>query len=237
VTLLAASGIPASLVAKAATATIPIVFYVAGDPVRLGLVPRLNRPGGNLTGVTSLGGELSAKRLELARELVPKATAIGFLVNPNNPNSDALINDAQTAARSLKFQLHVQRATRDSEIDTSFAHLAQLKVGALVIGNDGLFVSRTEQLAALALRHKLPAVFQASDFAAAGGLISYGADVAEAHRQFGAQAGRLLKGEKPGDLPVVQSTKIELIANLKTAKALGIAVPLPLLGRADEVIE
>jgi putative tryptophan/tyrosine transport system substrate-binding protein len=160
VNVLVASGIPASLAAKAVTATIPIVFYGAGDPVKLGLVPRLNQPGGNLTGVTTLGGELSAKRMELARELVPKATAIAFLVNPGNPNTDALIEDAQAAARSLRLQVHVLRATREREIDTRFADLAQLQAGAMVIGNDGLFASRAEELAALGLRHTVPSVFQ-----------------------------------------------------------------------------
>jgi putative ABC transport system substrate-binding protein len=237
VNVLAASGIPASLAAKSATGTIPIVFFGAGDPVKLGLVPRLNQPGGNLTGVTTLGGELSAKRLELARELVPKATAIAFLVNPGNPNTDALIEDAQAAARSLRLQVHVLRATRESEIDTRFADLAQLRAGAMVIGNDGLFASRVEELAALGLRHTVPSVFQTREFATAGGLVSYGAEIADAYRQLGIYAGRILKGEKPAEMPVQQSAKVELIINLKTAKALGLTIPPTLLARADEVIE
>jgi putative tryptophan/tyrosine transport system substrate-binding protein len=237
VNVLATSGIPASLAAKAATATIPIVFYGAGDPVKLGLVSRLNQPGGNLTGVTTLGGELSAKRLELARELVPNTSAIAFLVNPGNPNTDALIEDAQAAARSLGLQVHVLRATRESEIDTRFADLARLQAGAMVIGNDGLFASRAEELAALGLRHAVPSVFQTREFAAAGGLVSYGAEIADAYRQLGLYAGRILKGEKPAEMPVQQSAKVELIINLRTAKALGLTVPLSLLGRADEVIE
>jgi putative tryptophan/tyrosine transport system substrate-binding protein len=237
VNVLAAGGIPAAIAAKAATAAIPIVFFVSGDPVKLGLVARMNRPGNNVTGVTSLGGELSAKRLELARELVPKATAIALLVNPTNPNTEPIIRDAQAAARSLGLQLHVLRARTVTDIDASFADTAKLRASALVVGNDGLLMNRTDQIAALGLRHAMPTIFQTPEFAAAGGLMSYGASNTDAYRQVGIYAGRILKGEKPGDLPVVQSTKIELIVNLKTAKTLGLAIPLPLLGRADEVIE
>jgi len=237
VNVLAAAGIPASVAAKAATTTIPTVFYVAGDPVKLGLVTSLNRPEANLTGITSLGGELSAKRLELARELAPKATGVALLVNPDNPNTAIIINDAQTAAGALGLQLHVLRATSASDIDANFATLAQRRAAALVVGNDGLFMNETSRIAALGIRHAVPTIFQTPEFAAVGGLVSYGASSADAFRQFGVYTGRLLKGEKPGDLPVVQSTKIELILNLKTARALGLAVPLPLLGRADEVIE
>ena len=237
VNVLVAGGIPAAVVAKPATTTIPIVFFVAGDPVKLGLVARMNRPGGNLTGVTSLGGELSQKRLELARELVPKATTIAILVNPNNPNTESIIKDAQAAARSLGLQLYVARAARASDIDENFATMTQRRIGALVVGNDGLFMNRIDQIAALGTRHSVPTIFQTPEFAAAGGLVSYGGSNTDAYRQVGTYAGRILKGEKPGDLPVVQSTKIELIVNLKTAKALGLAVPLPLLGRADQILE
>jgi putative ABC transport system substrate-binding protein len=237
VNVLAAAGIPASVAAKAATTTIPIVFYVAGDPVKLGLVTSLNRPDGNLTGITSLGGELSAKRMELARELAPKATGVALLVNPDNPNTATIIKDAQAAAGSLGLQLHVLRATSANNIDANFATLAQQRAAALVVGNDGLFMNESSRIAALSIRHAVPTIFQTPEFAAAGGLLSYGASSADAFRQFGVYTGRILKGERPGDLPVVQSTKIELILNLKTAKALGITVPLPLLGRADEVIE
>lgn len=237
VSVLVAGGIPAALAAKPATTTIPIVFFVAGDPVKLGLVARMNRPGGNLTGVTSLGGELSQKRLELAHELIPKATSFAVLVNPNNPNTETIIKDAQAAARSLAVQLHIMRASNASEIEARFATMAQRQVGALVVGNDGLFMNRTAQIAALGIRHALPTIFQTPEFAAAGGLMSYGSSNTDAYHQVGVYTGRVLKGEKPGDLPVVQSTKIELIVNLKTAKAFGITVPLALLGRADEVLE
>jgi putative ABC transport system substrate-binding protein len=237
VNVLVAGGIPAAVVAKPATTTIPIVFFVAGDPIKLGLVASLNRPGGNLTGVTSLGGELSQKRLELAHELAPKATDFAILVNPNNPNTAAIIKDAQAAARSLGVQLHVARAASGSDIDVNFATMSQRRIGALVVGNDGLFMNRTDQIATLGIRHAVPTIFQTPEFAAAGGLVSYGGSNTDAYHQVGLYAGRILKGEKPGDLPVVQSTKIELIVNLKTAKFLGLAVPLPLLGRADEVIE
>ena len=237
VNVLAAGGIPAAVAAKAATTTIPITFFVAGDPVKLGLVTSLNRPDGNLTGVTSLGGELSAKRLELARELAPKASGVALLVNPDNPNTGTIIEDAQTAAGSLGLQLHVLRATSASDIDANFATLAQQRAAALVVGNDGLFMNETSRIAALSIRHAVPTIFQTPEFAAGGGLASYGANSADAFRQFGVYTGRILKGEKPGDLPVVQSTKIELILNLKTAKALGMTVPPSLLARADEVIE
>lgn len=237
VSVLVAGGIPAALAAKPATTTIPIVFFVAGDPVKLGLVARMNRPGGNLTGVTSLGGELSQKRLELARELIPKATSFAILVNPNNPNTETIIKDAQAAARSLAVQLHVMRAGSPSDIEAHFTTVAQRQIGALVVGNDGLFMNRTVEIATLGIRYAMPTIFQTPEFAAAGGLMSYGSSNTDAYHQVGIYTGRILNGEKPGDLPVVQSTKIELIVNLKTAKALGVTVPLPLLARADEVIE
>ena len=237
VNVLAAAGIPAALAAKTVTATIPIAFFVAGDPVRLGLVTRMNRPGGNVTGVTSLGAELSAKRLELARELVPRATAIALLVNPDNLNTPNIIEDAQAAAKSFGLQLHVLHARGARDIDAHFESADQQRVPVLVVGNDGLFLSHVSRIATLSMRHAVPTIFQTAEFAAAGGLVSYGSSLAESYRQFGDYTARILKGEKPGDLPVVQSTKVELIINLKSAKALGINVPLPLLGRADEVIE
>ena len=237
VNVLAAGGIPAAAAAKAATTTIPIAFFVAGDPVRLGLVTSMNRPDGNLTGVTSLGAELAAKRMELASELVPKGAGVALLVKPDNPNTAIIIKDAQTAAGSLGLQLHVLRAISANDIDANFATVAQQRAAALVVGSDGLFMNEISRIAALSIRHAVPTIFQTPEFTAAGGLISYGTSSSDAFRQLGVYTGRILKGEKPGDLPVVQSTKIELIVNLKTAKALGLAIPLPLLGRADEVIE
>jgi len=223
--------------AKAATATIPIVFLTAGDPVRDGLVASLNRPGGNLTGHSILSVELGPKRLELLRELVPTATVIAFLINPTTPTAEAQSRSMQAAARNLGLQLHVLHASTERDLDTAFASLAQLQAGGLVIGGDAFFVSRSEQLAALALRHAVPAIYQFRAFAAAGGLMSYGGDLMDAYRFAGVYTGRILKGEKPADLPIQQSTKVELIINLKTAKVLGLTVPLPLSGRADELIE
>jgi putative ABC transport system substrate-binding protein len=228
----------AARAAKAATATIPIVFEIASDPVELGLIASLARPGGNATGVTSLNAEIEPKRLELLHELVPTATVIAFLVNPTSPTlAESATKALQTAARTLGVQLHVLHASTDHDFDTVFATVAQLRAGGLVIGADALFTSRLEQLAALALRHALPTVYQFREFAEAGGLVGYGASLTEGFRLAGIYSGRVLKGEKPADLPVQQAMKIELIINLKTAKALGITVPLPLLGRADEVIE
>jgi putative ABC transport system substrate-binding protein len=236
--LVAAGGTPSALAAKAATATIPIVFAVAVDPVKLGLVASLNRPGGNMTGVTSLNVEIGPKRLELLRELLPTATTIAVLVNPANPTLDEpYVRALQVAAGALRFQLRVLDASAERDFNTVFATLVQLQADALVISPDVFFTTKIEQLAALSLRHAMPAVGQYRAFAAAGGLISYGSDEAEYYRLVGNCAGKILAGEKPADLPVQQSTKVELIVNLKTAKALGITVPLPLLGRADEVIE
>jgi putative tryptophan/tyrosine transport system substrate-binding protein len=237
VTVIAANG-PAALAAKAATTTIPIVFYTGSDPVAAGLVASLNRPGGNLTGVTDLNVEVGSKRLELLRELVPTATVVALLVNPNNPTrAETVSRDLQAAARTLGLQLHVLHARDERDLDTVFATLVQLRAGGLVIGADALFASRSEQLAALALRHAVPAIFLFREFTAAGGLMSYGGNRTDAYRQYGVHTGRILKGEKPGDLPVQQATKVELTINLKTANALGLTVPLSLLGRADEVIE
>jgi ABC-type uncharacterized transport system substrate-binding protein len=237
VTVIALSGIAAALAAKAATTTIPIVFSIGGDPVEIGLVASLNQPGGNLTGVSNLNVELGPKRLELLHELVPKVAVIALLVNPTNPNAVTLSRDLEAAARTLGLQLHVLHASTERDFDTVFAALTQLRAGALMIGTDGYFVDRVEQLGALTLRHEAPTIFQYREFAAAGGLMSYGGSRTDAFRQVGVYTGRILKGDKPADLPVQQSSKIEMIINLKTAKALGLTVPLTLLGRADEVIE
>ena len=229
---------PAAFAAKAATTTIPIVFSVGVDPVAVGLVASLNRPGGNLTGVTNLNAEILPKRLELMHELVPTATTIALLVNPSNPLvAETESRDAQTAARTLGLQLHVLHASTDRDFDTVFASLAQMRAVALVINTDVFFNSRSEQLAALALRHTVPAIFQYREFVASGGLMSYGTSTTDVFRQVGIYTSRLLRGESPADLPVQQVTKIELIINLKTARTLGLTVPLSLLGRTDEVIE
>ena len=229
---------PAAFAAKAATTTIPIVFSVGVDPVAVGLVASLNRPGGNLTGVTNLNAEILPKRLELMHELVPTATTIALLVNPSNPLvAETESRDAQTAARTLGLQLHVLHTSTDRDFDTVFASLAQMRAVALVINTDVFFNSRSEQLAALALRHTVPAIFQYREFVASGGLMSYGTSIPDVDRQVGIYTGRLLRGESPADLPVQQVTKIELTINLKTARTLGLTVPLSLLGRADEVIE
>jgi putative ABC transport system substrate-binding protein len=231
-------GTAAALAAKEATTTIPIVLFSAGDPVNLGLVASLNQPGGNITGVSDLSAELGPKRLELLHELVPTTTTIALLVNPTNPAiAETQSRDLQAAARTLGLQLHVLHASTERDFDRVFATLAQLRAGALVIGLDGFFTNRMEQLAALTVRHAVPTIYANREFAAAGGLISYGGSRTDAYRQVGMYIGRILKGEKPADLPVQQGTKVELFINLKTAKAFGLTVPLSLLGRADEVIE
>ncbi len=227
---------PGALAAKAATTTIPIVFYVGSDPIALGLVASLSRPGGNLTGVTSLSVQVGAKRLELVHELLPKVNIIALLVNPTSPLAQTEIKDEQAAAEKLGLELHVLQASTEGDFDEVFANVVKLRAGALVIGPDSLFTSRQKDLAAMALRHSVPAIYQFHAFAAAGGLMSYGASLSDYH-QLGIFTGRVLKGERPADLPVQQSTKVELTINLKTAKALGLSVPLTLLGRADEVIE
>jgi putative tryptophan/tyrosine transport system substrate-binding protein len=235
--MVAATG-PATLAAKAATATIPIVFQLGNDPVAIGLVASLNRPGGNITGVTTLSVELGPKRLELLHELIPAATITAVLVNPNNATAlETQTRDLQAAARNLGLQVHVLRASTDRDFDTVFTTLVQLRAGGLAIGGDAFLNSRSEQLAALALRHALPAIHQPREFAAAGGLMSYGSSNTDAIRQAGVYTGKILKGAKPADLPVIQAVKVELVINLKTAKALGLTVPTALLVRADEVIE
>jgi len=238
VTAIAALGGPrAALAAKAATATIPIIFQTSNDPVALGLVASLARPGGNLTGVTSLNVEVGPKRLELLHELVPEATAIALLINPTNPDAESFSRDMKTAAHTLGLELHILNATTEREFDAVFTTLLRLQAGALLIAPDTFFTNRVEQLAALALRYKVPAIHQTWAFAAAGGMLGYGTDLVDQYRQVGGYTARVLKGEKPADLPVQQATKVGLIINLKTAKALGITVPITLLGLADEVIE
>jgi putative ABC transport system substrate-binding protein len=227
---------PSNLVVKAATSTIPIVFTTGGDPVRLGLVTSLDRPGGNVTGVTQLSGETSPKRLELLHELVPAAKVAALLVNPTDAGFTET-KEMESAAGKLGLQLHILRASTERDFDGVFANLTQLRAGGLVISPGTFFINHSEQLAALALRHMVPTIYEYRRFAAAGGLASYGGDITESYRLAAIYTGRILKGEKPADLPVQQSTKIELIINMKTAKALGLIVPISLLGRADEVIE
>jgi putative tryptophan/tyrosine transport system substrate-binding protein len=237
VNVIVAFGAPAVLAAKAATTTIPIVFAGGVDPVQAGLVGSLSRPGGNLTGATTLSVELLPKRLELLHELVPAATDIAFLVNPTFPDAEALSRSVQAVASAIGLQLRVLQAATEADLDSVFATLPRSRADALLISPDSFFDSRSEQLAALTLRHGIPAIFQFREFAAAGGLMSYSGSRTDVSRLAGVYTARILKGEKPADLPVQQSTKVELIINLKTAKALGITVPITLLGRADEVIE
>ena len=236
--IVAASGTPGAVAAKAATTTIPIVFGVAVDPVKAGFVASLNRPGGNLTGVTTLNVEIGPKRLELLHTLLPTATVFALLVDPTGPTlSDPFARGVQAAADALGLRLHVLNASTERDFDSVFASLVQLRASGLIIGPSTNYVGRAEQLAELTVRYGVPAIYQFRQFAAAGGLLSYGSDETEYYRLVGIYAGRILKGEKPAELPVQQSTKVELIINLRTAKALGITVPLSLLGRADEVIE
>ena len=223
--------------AKAATATIPIVFYYGGDPVEDGLVASLNRPGGNLTGVTFLNTVLGPKRLELLRDLVPKVSLIGVLINPTNQLGQTQLKDLQAASRTLGLSIHVVNASNDDEIDAAFAALVREGAGALVVGADAFFNSRRDRLIALTARHALPAIYPLRVVPIEGGLMSYGTSVIEAIRQTGSYTGRVLKGERPADLPVIQSTKFEFVLNLKTARALGLDVPDRMLVAADEVIE
>ena len=236
--IVAAGGTPSAFAAKAATTTIPIIFGVAVDPVALGLVDSLNQPGGNLTGVTNLNVEVAPKRLELLRELLPSASLIAVLVNPTNPAIDEpFVRELQAAAPTLGLKLHVLHASTESDFDTVFATVAQVRADALVIGPDQFLTSRIEQLARLTFRHRIPAISQLRVFAVAGGLASYGSSETEYYRPLGISTGRILSGEKPINLPVLRSSKVELVINLKTAKALGITVPNTLSGRSDELIE
>ena len=236
--MIAATTTPASLAAKAATTSIPIVFETSADPVKLGLVASLNRPVGNVTGVTQTNAETMPKRLQLLHELLPSARGMALLVNPTDSVlAETATNSVAAAARTLGLELRVLNASTERDFDAVFAKLPQLQAGGLVIGADVLFTSHIEQLAALTVRRAVPAAYQWRQFAAAGGLLSYGSDVTDAYRLVGIYVGRILKGEKPADLPVQQASKVELYINLKTAKALGITVPIPVLGRADEVFE
>ena len=238
VTVIAATTTPAALAAKAATKIIPIVFETGGDPIKLGLVASLNRPDGNVTGVTQLNYEIAPKRLQLLHELVPAASVMALLINPTTPGlAEPTTKAVQAAARTLGLELHVLHASTEGDFDAVFAKLIQLKAGGLVIGPDPFFNSQVEQLATLVLHHAVPAIYEWREFAVAGGLLSYGAAITESYRLAGNYTGRVLKGAKPADLPVQQGTKFEMYINLKTAKALGINVPNTLIGRADEVIE
>ena len=235
VAVIFAGGPPAAFAAKATTATTPIVFTSGDDPVKSGLVASFNRPGGNITGVAWWAGLVGAKQLGLLRELVPNAAAVGMLVNPNNPTSE--LTDAQTAARTLGLQIHVLNANTESDIDQAFASAVQQGVGALIVGADPFFNSRRDQVVALAARERVPTIYYSREFAAAGGLMSYGASSTEVYRQGGTYTGRVLKGEKPADMPVMQLSKFELVINRKTAKDLGLSIPPGVLAIADEVIE
>ncbi len=237
VSLIVAAATPAALAAKPATSTIPIVFAIGGDPVRTGLVESLSRPGGNLTGAAHINVETAPKRLELMHELMPAEKVLGLLLNPTNPVASSVAAGVQAAATSLGLELKVVHAHTEEDLDAVFASLRGMRVGALVIGTDPFFTSRSEKLGALSLRLAIPAIYQYRAFAEAGGVMSYGGSITDSYRHAGIYAGRILKGEKPGDLPVQLSTKIELFLNLKSAKLLGLDPPLSLLGRADEVIE
>jgi len=238
VAVIATSGTPAALAAKAVTKTVPIVFETAADPVQIKLVASLSRPGGNVTGVTQAAEEAAPKRLELLHELLPEARVMALLVNPTAPVlAEPQARDVRAAAQSMGLELRVLGASTESELEAAFAKLPELQARGLVIGGDAFFTSHSKELAALAMRHRVPAVYQWREFAAAGGLMSYDSNVTETHRLVGVYTARILKGDKPADLPVQQATNIELFINLKTAKALGISVPLPLSGRATELFE
>src|SRR5262245_10753667 len=237
VAVIVAAGVLPALAAKAATTSIPIVFNVGADPVQFGLVASLNRPGGNLTGVNQFIGELGAKGLALLHDLVPGAATIGFLENPNNPTSELMTRDMLAAASVVGLKVQILKAGTDREIDAAFASLVQERTGALLVGTDAFLNNRIERLAELAARHAIPTMYPSREFIVAGGLISYGTSLIETYRQVGLYTGRILKGEKPADLPVIQATKIALVINLKTAKALDLQIPDRLLALADEVIE
>ena len=235
--IVAPGGAPAALAAKSATTSIPRVFELGADPIAMGLVGSLSRPGGNLTGVSSLNVEVTPKRLEIMHEAVPAAAVLAVLVNPTSPTAASQLRELQAAAPALGLQLHVLHASAERDFDAVFATLPQLRAGGLVVASDTLFATRSEQLAALAVSHAVPAIHQSRDYALAGGLMSYGGSFMESHRQAGVYTGRIIGGDKPADLPVQQVTKVELFINLKAAKTLGVTFPLSLLGRADEVIE
>jgi putative ABC transport system substrate-binding protein len=238
VTVIAATGTPAALAAKAATTTIPIVFEIGSDPVQIGLVTSLNRPSGNVTGVAQLAIEVGPKRLELLREMIPKIRVIALLADPTDRAIfENTTQGVQSAARSLGLELHVLNVSTDRDLDAAFANLVRLRAGGVVISGGQFFNSRSKQLAAAALQHAVPTISPYVDLAGVGGLMSYGTSITDAYRLAGVYTGRVLKGEKPADLPVQQATKVELVINLKTAKALGITVPVSLIGRADEIIE
>ncbi|MGA8698267.1 MAG: ABC transporter substrate-binding protein [Xanthobacteraceae bacterium] len=238
VSVIAATGSPAALAAMRATPIIPIVFETSGDPIKLGLVANLNRPGGNVTGVTQLVQEVEPKLLELLHELLPSIRIVALLVNPADPTlAEANRSAVLAAAHNLGLELQILNASSEHDFDGVFKKLTELRAGALMIGGDALFTAHSEQLAALAVRHGVPAFYKGREFAAAGGLIAYGSEIADSYRLVGNYTGRVLNGEKPADLPVQRATKIQLIINFKTAKALGITIPLPVSGRADEVIE
>ena len=238
VAVIAATSTPAALAAKSATKTVPIVFETGGDPIQLGLVTSLSRPSGNVTGVTQLNGQVVPKALEVLHELLPTAKTVALLVNPADPAvAEDQTREAMSAARTLGLELHVLKASTEAQLEAVFANLSQSQISGLVIGPEAFFTSHTGQLVALAVRHKVPTVYRGREFAAAGGLVSYGTNPENSYHLAGVYTGRVLKGEKPADLPVQQASKFELYINLKTAKALGITVPLPLSGRADEVIE
>jgi len=230
-------GDPVALAAKRATTTLPIVFTIGGDPVALGLVASLNRPGGNVTGISQITAMLDPKRLEVLHELLPSVTAVAVLHNPQNSNAAFQVPDLEAAARTMGLDLRFVTATSEREIETAFANLAELRIGALVVASDPFFNSRRQQIVALATRLALPAIFHQREFTLEGGLMSYGTNVADMYNRAAAYTGRILKGEQPANLPVQQSTKVELVINLKTAKTLGLTFPITLLGRADEVIE
>jgi putative ABC transport system substrate-binding protein len=234
--ILAVGGVPPTQAAKASTSTIPIVFIVGGDPIKLGLVASLNRPGGNVTGVTILSGALTAKRLELLRELRPQAS-VACLVNPNSPEAEAQLTDIREAAHTTSKELRLLNVSNDHDLDVAFATLVREQIGGLLLANDAFFVGRREQIVAMAARHSIPTMYFLREFVAVGGLMSYGNSLADAYHRVGISTGKILRGVKPADLPVEQAVKIELVLNLKAAKTLGLSIPPTLLARADEVIE
>jgi len=235
--IVATGGAAPALAAMAATTTIPIVFTGGGDPVQLGLITGLSRPGRNATGITNFAAQLGGKRLQVLRELVPNARVIGVLLDPNTPSTDAQLREVQEAAHTMGQEIFIVKASSERDFEAAFATVVQQRADALLVLGSAIFTSRREQLVAPAARHSIPAIYSSREFAAAGGLISYGASIADGYHQAGIYAGRILKGEKPGDLPVLQPTKFQLVINLKTANALGLTVPQSLLARADEVIE